>query len=532
MRRRLLLLLPLLGGMILAWSLPVTAQDALSAQVLRLLTRDNTWSGANTFGAGITLSAGAPAVTTNKLYQTGSNLFWNGALVTTAAGVGTVTSVGLTAPAIFAVAGSPVTGAGSLDLTLATQAANLVWAGPAAGADATPTFRALVTADIPPTITIAGAGNVTWASVNKAGSSLGDLTTRSASDLTTGTLPDGRFPSTLPALSGANLTALSAAALGSGTVPAARMPALTGDVTSVVGTVATTLASTGIAAGAYTTPNVTVDAKGRITAIASAAAGTHAILSATHSDSLANAVSRASVIVGNSTPAWARVTPSAAGQVLRYDGLDSSWSTDGSLLTALSASAFSSGTLAVARGGTGISTAAANGELLIGNGTGFSLSAITGTANQVVVTNGAGTITLSTPQSIGTTSTPQFARIGVGTGAGAQAGITLATAGVANAPIDNGNCGAADTVDFATGSWQIVTLSAATCTLTFSNPVTGSEYWLLITQDGAGSRLVTWPTIRWAGGAAPTLTTGAAKVDIIACRYNGTSYFCRTEANY
>ena len=62
---------------------------------------------------------------------------------------GGVTSVGLTAPSIFSVAGSPITTAGTLALTLATQTANLVWAGPTMGAAATPTFRALVAADIP-----------------------------------------------------------------------------------------------------------------------------------------------------------------------------------------------------------------------------------------------------------------------------------------------------------------------------------------------------------------------------------------------
>lgn len=41
----------------------------------------------------------------------------------------------------------------------------------------------------------------------------------------TGTLPDARFPATLPALSGVNLTALNATNLGSGTVPDARFPA-------------------------------------------------------------------------------------------------------------------------------------------------------------------------------------------------------------------------------------------------------------------------------------------------------------------
>jgi hypothetical protein len=62
---------------------------------------------------------------------------------------GTVTSVGLTVPSILTVAGSPVTGSGSITVDLATEAKNLVFAGPAAGADAKPTFRALTTDDIP-----------------------------------------------------------------------------------------------------------------------------------------------------------------------------------------------------------------------------------------------------------------------------------------------------------------------------------------------------------------------------------------------
>jgi len=72
-----------------------------------------------------------------------------GALVVTAGGTGTVTSVGLSLPSIFSVTGSPVTTSGTLAATLATQAANLVFAGPSSGAAATPTFRALATADLP-----------------------------------------------------------------------------------------------------------------------------------------------------------------------------------------------------------------------------------------------------------------------------------------------------------------------------------------------------------------------------------------------
>jgi hypothetical protein len=72
---------------------------------------------------------------------------------------------------------------------------------------------------------IDAAAAIAWSKVSKSGASLADLATRSASDLSSGTLPDARFPATLPAASGVNLTALNATNLGSGTVPDARFPA-------------------------------------------------------------------------------------------------------------------------------------------------------------------------------------------------------------------------------------------------------------------------------------------------------------------
>jgi hypothetical protein len=59
-----------------------------------------------------------------------------------------VTSVGLSAPSIFTVSGSPVTTTGTLTLTLASQAANTVFAAPN-GTPGTPSFRTLVFADLP-----------------------------------------------------------------------------------------------------------------------------------------------------------------------------------------------------------------------------------------------------------------------------------------------------------------------------------------------------------------------------------------------
>lgn len=60
-----------------------------------------------------------------------------------------VTSVGATVPNILSVANSPITGSGTLAITLATQSANTIFAGPTTGVAAVPSFRALVAADIP-----------------------------------------------------------------------------------------------------------------------------------------------------------------------------------------------------------------------------------------------------------------------------------------------------------------------------------------------------------------------------------------------
>lgn len=65
-----------------------------------------------------------------------------------AVGRGTVSSVALSLPAFITVSGSPVTGAGTLTGTLASQTQNTFFAAPN-GSDGTPTFRALVAADVP-----------------------------------------------------------------------------------------------------------------------------------------------------------------------------------------------------------------------------------------------------------------------------------------------------------------------------------------------------------------------------------------------
>lgn len=64
---------------------------------------------------------------------------------------------------------------------------------------------------------------------NGSGASLTNL---NASNLASGTVPDARFPATLPAASGVNLTSLNASNLASGTVGTARLASGTADSTT------------------------------------------------------------------------------------------------------------------------------------------------------------------------------------------------------------------------------------------------------------------------------------------------------------
>lgn len=63
--------------------------------------------------------------------------------------LGTVTSVAMTVSSRQTVTGSPVTSSGTLAVTDNNQSANLVFSGPTTGSAAAPTFRSLVSADVP-----------------------------------------------------------------------------------------------------------------------------------------------------------------------------------------------------------------------------------------------------------------------------------------------------------------------------------------------------------------------------------------------
>jgi len=100
------------------------------------------------------------------------------------------------------------------------------------------TYSGNLTYTLPPTVTNGyflqtnGSGVLSWAAV--------DLTALSATNLTSGTIPDARFPSTLPALNGSALTTLNGSNITSGTVAAARVATLNQDTTGTAA-IATTV---------------------------------------------------------------------------------------------------------------------------------------------------------------------------------------------------------------------------------------------------------------------------------------------------
>jgi hypothetical protein len=81
-------------------------------------------------------------------------------------------------------------------------------------------------------------------------------------------------------------------------------------------------------------------------------------------------------------------------------------------------------------------------------------------------------------------------------------------------------------VDWSAGNTQAITLNTSNTTMTFSNAQAGGDYKLLLTQDGTGGRVITWPLgVIWAGGTAPTLSTGGLGKDMVRFTYDGTNYW-------
>lgn len=82
------------------------------------------------------------------------------------------------------------------------------------------------------------------------------------------------------------------------------------------------------------------------------------------------------------------------------------------------------------------------------------------------------------------------------------------------------------TLDLSVSKNHDITMPAGNITIAVANETNGQIFTVRILQDSVGSRTVTWfTTIKWSGGAAPTLITTANKADTLIFRVTGTDTY-------
>ena len=189
-----------------AWQGGVTASGNFAATTGNTFTGDNAYAdnAKAIFGTGSDLKIHHSSNQSTIEEINGSlNITSNGALSFNPSGSNVVTLVG-----------NATKGSGQIKLNCEQNSHGIILKGPPHSAAASYTLTLpnnIVNGNF---LTTDANGNTSWAAI--------DLTALNGSNLTSGTIPDARFPATLPAISGANLTNLDAADLSSGTIPAAR----------------------------------------------------------------------------------------------------------------------------------------------------------------------------------------------------------------------------------------------------------------------------------------------------------------------
>jgi hypothetical protein len=89
------------------------------------------------------------------------------------------------------------------------------------------------------------------------------------------------------------------------------------------------------------------------------------------------------------------------------------------------------------------------------------------------------------------------------------------------------NSSTAITLALTNGTVQIITLTG-NATITMPTATSGKSFIIMLKQDATGSRSVTWSTVKYPSGTAPTITATASKLDIFSFFADGTNWYGTT----
>lgn len=272
---------------------------------------------------------------------------------------------------------------------------------------------------------------------------------------------------------------------------------MTGEL--LIGT-AGALAFEGSTANAYETYLAVVDPTADRTITFPDASGTVA---------LSGAIVNADIASGAAIADSKLATISTAGKVANSATTATNANTASAIVARDASGNFSAGTISAAlTGNASTATALATARNIQG-------VAFDGTANITVVTAGSGI-------SVTGTAVANTGVLSVNSNTGAITNVAVTNAAQSFSAAQRGSVvaltdGATITPDFAAGNNFSVTLGGNRTLANPSNLTAGQSGTIVITQDGTGSRTLAYGSNwKFPGGTAPTLTTTASAVDVIA----------------
>jgi hypothetical protein len=166
--------------------------------------------------------------------------------------------------------------------------------------------------------------------------------------------------------------------------------------------------------------------------------------------------------------------------------------------TATSGAVTVAGTLAVANGGTGITSFGAGVATFLGTPSSANLAAA------VTGETGTGALVFGTDAALTNPTVTSYV----------ESVVAIGTVTSSN------------TLSLTSGTVQTVTLTASTaCTFTMPTATAGKSFILIVTQAAGGSGTAVFTSVKFPGGTAPTITASASAIDILTFVANGTSWF-------